>query len=53
MLTTRASWGRRSGRYYYTPARCVRTASHKYIRNFTRRPPFVDNGFLARFARVR
>jgi len=44
------SWGRRSGRYYYTPARCVRTTRHKYIRNFTRLPAYVDNGFLARFA---
>jgi arylsulfatase A-like enzyme len=44
------SWGRRSGRYHYTPARCIRTERHKYIRNFTRRPAYVDNGWLARFA---
>ena len=44
------TWGRRSGRAYYAPARCVRSGGHKYIRNFTRLPPYVDNGFLARFA---
>jgi arylsulfatase A-like enzyme len=44
------TWGRRSGRYYYTPMRCVRTARWKYIRNLTDQPPYVDNGFLCRFA---
>ncbi|MGH2368532.1 MAG: sulfatase family protein [Chloroflexota bacterium] len=44
------SWGRRSGRYYYTPARCVRSERYKYIRNFTRQPAYVDNGWMARFA---
>jgi N-sulfoglucosamine sulfohydrolase len=47
------SWGRRSGHYHYTPARCIRTARHKYIRNFTRQPPYIDNGWLSRFSASR
>jgi arylsulfatase A-like enzyme len=43
------TWGRRSGAYRYQPARCLRTTRWKYIRNFTRQPAYVDNGFLSRF----
>jgi hypothetical protein len=53
MVFAEHSWGRRSGRYHYTPARCARTARHKYIRNFTRLPAYVDNGWLARFSAER
>ncbi len=44
------NWGRRSGRWYYTPARSIRTSRHKLIRSYRRVPIFVDNGWLARYA---
>lgn len=44
------NWGRRSGRWYYTPARSIRGARYKLIRSYRRIPIFVDNGWLARYA---
>ena len=44
------NWGRRSGRWYYTPARSIRTSRYKLIRSYRRVPIFVDNGWLARYA---
>ncbi len=44
------NWGRRSGRWYYTPARSIRTSRYKLIRSYRRVPIFVDNGWLARHA---
>ena len=43
------TWGRRAGLPHYTPSRAVRTRQHKYIRNFSRTPPYVDTDWLARF----
>ena len=43
------TWGRRTGRWYYTPMRSVRTERYKYIHNFTRQPNYLDNAWLARF----
>ena len=43
------TWGRRSGKWYYAPARCVRTARYKLIRNYTETPPYVDTDWLGRF----
>jgi arylsulfatase A-like enzyme len=43
------TWGRRSGKQYYTPMRSVRTHTHKYIRNWFSEPVFVDTGWLSRF----
>ena len=43
------TWGRRTGRWYYTPMRSVRTERYKYIYNFTRQPSYIDNAWLARF----
>jgi arylsulfatase A-like enzyme len=43
------TWGRRSGLWYYSPARCIRTAKHKLIRNDTETPPYVDTDWLGRF----
>jgi arylsulfatase A-like enzyme len=44
------NWGRRSGRWYYTPARSIRTSRYKLIRSYRRVPIFVDNGWLSRYA---
>ena len=44
------NWGRRSGRWYYTPARSIRTSRYKLIRSYRRVPIYVDNGWLARYA---
>lgn len=44
------NWGRRSGHWYYTPARSIRSTHYKLIRNYRRGPIFVDNGWLARYA---
>ena len=43
------NWGRRSGRWHYSPARSVRTGRYRYTRRYTARPDFVDTGLLARF----
>ena len=43
------SWGRRTGAWYTTPMRSIRSAGHKLIVNFFRGPPYVDNAFLERF----
>jgi len=43
------NWGRRSGRWYYTPSRAVRDARYKLLRSYRRIPIFVDNGWLARY----
>jgi arylsulfatase A-like enzyme len=43
------TWGRRSGAYYYMPARSLRTERWKLIQSFTPLPPYIDSGFLARF----
>ena len=43
------TWGRRSGNWYYTPMRCVRSDQFKLIRNFARVPNYVDNGWVNRF----
>ena len=44
------NWGRRSGRWYYTPSRAVRGARYKLLRSYRRIPIYVDNGWLARYA---
>ena len=44
------NWGRRSGRWYYTPSRAVRCARYKLLRSYRRIPIYVDNGWLARYA---
>ena len=44
------NWGRRSGRWYYTPSRAVRGARYKLLRSYRRVPIYVDNGWLARYA---
>ena len=44
------NWGRRSGRWYYTPTRAIRGSRFKLIRSYRRTPIFVDNGWLARYA---
>ena len=43
------TWGRRSGNWFYTPARSIRTTRYKYIHSFRRIPYYVDNGWLTRF----
>ncbi len=43
------TWTRRTGQLSYHPTRCVRTARHKLIRNFTPDPFYLDSGWLARF----
>lgn len=43
------TWGRRSGLWYYAPARSIRTAHYKLIRNYTETPPFIDTDWLGRF----
>ena len=47
------NWGRRSGRWYYTPSRAVRGARYKLLRSYRRIPIYVDNGWLARYAGIR
>ena len=44
------TWGRRTGAWYATPMRAIRTARHKLIRNATSGPRYVDNAWLERFA---
>ena len=44
------NWGRRSGRWYYTPSRVIRGSRYKLIRSYRRTPIYVDNGWLARYA---
>ena len=44
------NWGRRSGRWYYTPSRAVRGARYKLLRSYRRIPIYVDSGWLARYA---
>ena len=44
------NWGRRSGRWYYTPSRAVRGVRYKLLRSYRRVPIYVDNGWLARYA---
>ncbi len=44
------TWGRRSGKWFYTPARSVRTDRYKYLHSFCHIPFYVDNGWLSRFA---
>ena len=44
------NWGRRSGRWYYTPSRAVRGARYKLLRSYRRIPIYVDNGWLARYS---
>ena len=44
------NWGRRSGHWYYTPSRVIRSSRHKLIRGYRRIPIYVDSGWLARYA---
>jgi arylsulfatase A-like enzyme len=44
------NWGRRSGCWYYTPSRVIRSARYKLIRSYRRIPIYVDSGWLARYA---
>ena len=44
------NWGRRSGRWYYTPSRAVRGGRYKLLRSYRQVPIYVDNGWLARYA---
>ena len=44
------NWGRRSGRWYYTPSRAVRGVRYKLLRSYRQVPIYVDNGWLARYA---
>ncbi len=44
------NWGRRSGRWYYTPSRAIRGVRYKLLRSYRRVPIYVDNGWLARYA---
>ena len=44
------NWGRRSGRWYYTPSRVIRGARYKLMRGYRRIPIYVDSGWLARYA---
>ena len=44
------NWGRRSGRWYYTPSRSIRSARFQLIRSYRRIPIYVDSGWLARYA---
>jgi len=43
------TWGRRAGLWWYTPARSIRTESHKLIRHYASTPFFVDTDWLGRF----
>ena len=47
------TFGQRSGKQYYWPARSVRTKTHKYVRSYTDLPPYLDGGWLARIAHRR
>lgn len=44
------NWGRRSGRWYYTPSRVIRGSRYKLMRGYRRIPIYVDSGWLARYA---
>ena len=43
------NWGRRSGRWFYQPVRSIRTERYKFIRNYSRVPNFIVDGWLSRF----
>jgi arylsulfatase A-like enzyme len=47
------TYGQRSGKQYYWPARSVRTSSHKYVRSYTDLPPYLDSGWLSRISHRR
>jgi N-sulfoglucosamine sulfohydrolase len=44
------TWTRRNGMLSYHPARSIRTARYRLIRNFTPDPNYLDTDWLARFA---
>lgn len=47
------TYGQRSGKQYYWPARAIRTPTHKYVRSWTDLPPYLDGGWLARISHRR